>query len=145
MFLSTVILGVTGDPRGGIADQLAAGAESPADPQEPGESGDSTCLAIRFRYCLDWGGAWFYAAVTPAVSQWFDYVGLEVVNASIQLFTLAALVVFCFMFSSANRNKQACHAQYSGSCADVYYCCHGHNPGSLRNNSLHERRDVKST
>lgn len=49
------------------------------------------------------GGAWLYAAMTPAVSQWFDYVGLEVVNASIQLFTLAALVVFCFMFSSANR------------------------------------------
>ena len=45
MFLSTVILGVTGDPRGGIADQLAAGAESPVDPQEPGESGDTTWLA----------------------------------------------------------------------------------------------------
>jgi len=53
------------------------------------------------------GGAWFYAAMTPTVSQWFDYVGLEVVNASIQFFTLMALVVFCFMFSSVNRRNRA--------------------------------------
>jgi high-affinity iron transporter len=58
---------------------------------------------LSFSVLFGLGGAWFYAAMTPAVSQWFDYVGLEVVNASIQLFTLAALVVFCFMFSSANR------------------------------------------
>jgi high-affinity iron transporter len=58
---------------------------------------------LSFSVLFGLGGAWFYAAMTPTVSQWFDYVGLEVVNASIQLFTLAALVVFCFMFSSANR------------------------------------------
>ncbi len=52
-------------------------------------------------------GAWFYAAMTPAISQWFDYVGLEVVNASIQVFILTALAIFCFMFSSSNRVNRA--------------------------------------
>jgi len=53
------------------------------------------------------GGAWFYAAMTPAISQWFDYVGLEVVNALIQVLILTALAIFCFMFSSRNRVNRA--------------------------------------
>ena len=53
------------------------------------------------------GGAWFYAAITPAISQWFDYVGLEVVNAIIQVLILTALAIFCFMFSSRNRVNRA--------------------------------------
>lgn len=51
-------------------------------------------------------GAWLYAAVTPAVSQWFDYVGLEVVNASIQVLILLALALFCFMFTGTNRQSR---------------------------------------
>jgi len=53
------------------------------------------------------GGAWLYASVTPIVSEWFDYVGLEVLNASMQVAILCALAMFCFMFTDKNRNTSA--------------------------------------
>ena len=52
------------------------------------------------------GGAWMYAAFTPAVSQWFDYVGLEITNALIQCLILVLLALFCFMFNSRNREQR---------------------------------------
>ncbi len=51
-------------------------------------------------------GAWLYANFTPAVSEWFDYVGLEITNAFIQVLTLVLLALFCFMFSSGNREHR---------------------------------------
>jgi len=51
-------------------------------------------------------GAWLYAAFTPAISEWFDYVGLEITNAFIQVLILALLALFCFMFSSGNREHR---------------------------------------
>ncbi len=51
-------------------------------------------------------GAWLYATFTPAVSEWFDYVGLEITNAFIQVLILVLLALFCFMFSSGNREHR---------------------------------------
>jgi len=51
-------------------------------------------------------GAWVYAKATPAISVWFDYVGLEVINSTIQIIILITLVVFCFMFTAHNRNTK---------------------------------------
>jgi high-affinity iron transporter len=48
-------------------------------------------------------GAWLYAAMMPVVSEWFDYVGLEIINGTIQIIILAILCLFCFMFSNSNR------------------------------------------
>jgi len=50
-------------------------------------------------------GAWLYADFTPQVSEWFDYVGLEITNAFIQVLILLSLVLFCFMFSRGNRDN----------------------------------------
>jgi len=46
-------------------------------------------------YALSLGllGAWAYAAATPTVSEWFDYVGHDVVNSLIHLASLFFLVV----------------------------------------------------
>lgn len=41
-------------------------------------------------------GAWGYAAATPVISLWFDYVGLEVVNALIQFCILLSLMLLCY-------------------------------------------------
>jgi high-affinity iron transporter len=41
-------------------------------------------------------GAWLYARVTPAVSAWFDYVGLEVVNALLQFGIIGFLLRYCY-------------------------------------------------
>ena len=43
-------------------------------------------------------GASLYGRFMPRVSGWFDYVGLEVVNAGIQLAILACLFPFCFLY-----------------------------------------------
>ncbi len=51
-------------------------------------------------------GAWFYATFTPAISEWFDYVGLEITNAFIQGLILVLLALFCFMFSTDNREHR---------------------------------------
>lgn len=51
-------------------------------------------------------GAWLYAWFTPEISEWFDYVGLEITNAVIQVAILATLVVFCFMFTRNNRDHR---------------------------------------
>lgn len=52
-------------------------------------------------------GSWLYAYFFPDISEWFDYVGLEVTNAGIQLVILAALVLFCFMYTQGNRQMRA--------------------------------------
>lgn len=41
-------------------------------------------------------GAWVYAWQTPTISLWFDYVGLEVVNALIQILIISFLLIFCY-------------------------------------------------
>ena len=51
-------------------------------------------------------GAWLYAVLTPVISEWFDYVGLEVTNALIQVVILLSLGGFCFMFSQSNRQSR---------------------------------------
>jgi len=48
-----------------------------------------------FFYTLILGGcaAWLYAYFTPEISDWFDYVGQEVMNSSMHLVSLLFLVV----------------------------------------------------
>lgn len=41
-------------------------------------------------------GAWVFAWLTPTISPWFDYVGLEVINALIQVSTIAFLLGLCY-------------------------------------------------
>jgi high-affinity iron transporter len=43
------------------------------------------------------GGALLYGWMLPTVSQWFDYVGVEVVNAALQFGIIACLLLFCFL------------------------------------------------
>ena len=43
-------------------------------------------------------GAWVYAAATPVVSGWFDYVGLEIMNALIQVMILLCLGLLCYVY-----------------------------------------------
>lgn len=42
-------------------------------------------------------GGWLYAWATPTVSEWFDYVGQEVVNALLHGFSLLGILVLCFL------------------------------------------------
>lgn len=49
-------------------------------------------------------GAWAYAAATPVVSEWFDYVGLEVMNALIQLLILLSLGLLCYVWHYSREN-----------------------------------------
>lgn len=51
-------------------------------------------------------GAWLYAAFTPAISRWLDYVGLEVTNALIQFAILACLLVFACTTPSQARARR---------------------------------------
>ena len=44
-------------------------------------------------------GAWYYAWVAPEVSQWFDYVGYEVVNALLQFTAIGFLLLFCYLLN----------------------------------------------
>jgi high-affinity iron transporter len=46
---------------------------------------------------LGLAGAWCYAWITPTVSAWFDYVGYEVVNASLQLIAITQVLLFCHL------------------------------------------------
>lgn len=62
-----------------------------------------TALAQRGRWLLGavaagLAGAALYGRFMPRISGWFDYVGLEVVNAGIQLAILACLFPFCFLY-----------------------------------------------
>tara|TARA_R110000824_G_scaffold52692_4_gene146159 strand:- start:96006 stop:96830 length:825 start_codon:yes stop_codon:yes gene_type:complete len=41
-------------------------------------------------------GAWIFAWLTPTISPWFDYVGLEVMNALIQISTIVFLLSLCY-------------------------------------------------
>ena len=42
-------------------------------------------------------GAWIYAWSMPTVSTWFDYAGLEIVDACLQFGIIFFLLVFCFV------------------------------------------------
>jgi len=44
-------------------------------------------------------GAWIYAAYTPSITLWFDYVGLEIVNALIQILIIIFLLFLCYGLS----------------------------------------------
>ena len=48
---------------------------------------------ISYALLLGCAGAWIYAQLTPQISEWFDYVGQEVVNASIHLVSLLFLML----------------------------------------------------
>jgi high-affinity iron transporter len=51
-------------------------------------------------------GAWGYAVAMPTVSEWFDYVGLEVVNSLLNLLSLLLLLVLATIVpSSLFKNK----------------------------------------
>lgn len=47
-------------------------------------------------FILGFIGAWIYAAFTPVISQWFDYVGLEIANALIQVMIISFLLCLCY-------------------------------------------------
>ncbi|MDR2213264.1 MAG: hypothetical protein LBE21_06535 [Pseudomonadales bacterium] len=46
-------------------------------------------------------GSWGFAALTPVVSAWFDYVGQEVVNAAFQIVTIALLLTLGYAWRGA--------------------------------------------
>ena len=53
-------------------------------------------------YALVFGGigAWIYAWLTPEISEWFDYVGQEVVNSALHLTSLLCLIVLACIVPS---------------------------------------------
>lgn len=57
-------------------------------------------------------GAWAYAAITPTVSEWFDYVGQDILNSLIHLvsllflITLACIVPSRFLQDDTSRRTQ---------------------------------------
>jgi high-affinity iron transporter len=51
---------------------------------------------VIYAVVLGTAGALLYAWLTPTVSEWFDYVGLEVVNACMQFFIIVFLLGFCY-------------------------------------------------
>lgn len=54
-------------------------------------------------YALVFGGlgAWGYAAAMPAISEWFGYVGQEVVNSALHLLSLLLLIVLATVLPSS--------------------------------------------
>lgn len=58
---------------------------------------------------LGLGGAWFYAQWMPEISQWFDYVGQEVINSLIHLISLICLILLVYLppLSQAPPNHSA--------------------------------------
>ncbi len=50
-------------------------------------------------------GSWLYARLIPTISLWFDYVGLEVVNALIQTLIIALLLVLCYGLTKSRLQK----------------------------------------
>ncbi len=65
-------------------------------------------------------GAWLYAWNTSTVSAWFDYVGYEVVNASLQLVAITQVLVFCHLLRpGSSRNSPAWHTQVARACMIV--------------------------
>tara|TARA_R110002110_G_scaffold376446_1_gene586297 strand:- start:49635 stop:50465 length:831 start_codon:yes stop_codon:yes gene_type:complete len=42
-------------------------------------------------------GAWIYAFYMPDITQWFDYVGLEIVNSALQIMIIMLLLCFCYI------------------------------------------------
>ena len=55
---------------------------------------------IFYSLILGCAGAWLYALVTPTVSEWFDYVGQEVVNSLIHLVSLGFLILLSWVAPS---------------------------------------------
>lgn len=50
-------------------------------------------------------GAWIYAWQTPTISLWFDYVGLEVVNALIQILIVSFMLILCYGLTQLRLQK----------------------------------------
>ena len=61
-------------------------------------------------------GAWIYAWLTPTVSLWFDYVGLEVINALIQVLIIVFLLSLCYGLTQARLQKNKQINQLIGIC-----------------------------
>lgn len=53
-------------------------------------------------------GAWLYADHMPAISEWFDYVGQDVVNALIQIGIVLLALGFGWLYPGARRNGSRC-------------------------------------
>ena len=60
-------------------------------------------------YSVAWGvaGAIVYAWLMPTVSVWFDYSGLEVINACMQFFIIFFLLGFCYVLNPKVFETQA--------------------------------------
>ncbi|MAM69543.1 MAG: hypothetical protein CMP91_00175 [Gammaproteobacteria bacterium] len=50
-------------------------------------------------------GAWIYAFYMPDITQWFDYVGLEIVNSALQIMIIILLLCFCYMVTLERLEK----------------------------------------
>jgi len=50
-------------------------------------------------------GSWIYARLIPTISLWFDYVGLEVVNAFIQTCIVVLLLMLCYSLTRERLKK----------------------------------------
>jgi len=55
---------------------------------------------IFYALVLGCAGAWLYAIVTPTVSEWFDYVGQEIMNSLIHLISLIFLIILSCVLPS---------------------------------------------
>ncbi len=71
-------------------------------------------LGLRVRWlpiglCLGALLAWLYAANMGTVSEWFDYVGQEVVNAVLQIIIALALVILAW--ASFSNHRDVAHGQ----------------------------------
>lgn len=62
---------------------------------------------ISYALLLGCVGAWVYARLTPEISEWFDYMGQEVVNSSIHLLSLLFLIVLTCIVPSRYLANQA--------------------------------------
>ena len=61
-------------------------------------------------------GAWLFAWLTPAISPWFDYVGLEVINALIQASIIVFLLALCYGLTHERLQKIAQLNKLAGIC-----------------------------
>lgn len=59
-------------------------------------------------------GSLIYARLIPTISLWFDYVGLEVVNALIQTCIVALLLVLCYSLSRERLKQYSRMNQLTG-------------------------------
>jgi high-affinity iron transporter len=66
-----------------------------------------TLGAIYIAAFLGGAGAWLYAIYTPSISEWFDYVGQEVVNASLHVVSLILLIILAYLIPSKHFSSRA--------------------------------------